>query len=397
MTDPKTPSSGPGGDTPEETPTITFQRAPPRRRARRVVVGATALLLILAGAYISWPLWRGTLPGWMRSGLAPVMEAGRGGDMTGRLDALGGRVGRIEAALGALRKDVARAAGPDPAVAAAAGRLTALENTLAELRADVVEKAGGTELARLAARLAALEKRPAATGAGTEATAAIEALRASSASRLTALEKENDALRAIIAGINRRIGAIGVTTAAAAGPGAGNALLLAVGQLREATRGTAGFADALGAVAALATNDAGIAGLTARLTRHAGKGVADFTLLRGRFATVAGAIARAAVAPTGTGWVDRTLSRISNLVTIRQVGETVAARDDARGLIARAELRLAAGDLAGAVAALGRLHGAPAKAAAPWLTAARARLEVDKAVAGLFARALGALSAGPRG
>lgn len=365
-----------------------------RRRPVRVVVGATALLLILAGGYISWPLWRDTLPGWMRSGLAPVMEAGRGGDKTGRLEALGGQVDRIELALGALRKDLARAARPDPAVVAAAGRLTTLENALAELRADVVEKAGATELARLAARFAASENRPAIAGAGTEAasatTAAIEALRASSTSRLTALEEENAALRATIAGINRRIGA-------AAGPDARNALLLAVGQLREATRGAAGFADALGAVAALATMDAGIAGLTARLAPHAGKGVADFILLRGRFATVADAIARAAVAPAGGGWIDRTLSRISNLVTIRQVGETAAARDDAQGLIARAELRLAAGDLAGAVAALGRLHGAPAKAAQPWLAAARARLEVDKAVAGLFARALGAVTAEPRG
>jgi len=381
---------------------MTDPRARPRRRPVRVVVGATALLLILAGGYISWPLWQGTLPGWARSGLAPVMEAGRGGAMTARLEALGGRVDRIEAALGALRKDFARPARPDPAVAAAAGRLTALENALAELRADVVEKAGATELARLAARFAAAEQRPAATpAAGDEATAAttaaIKALRASSASRLTALEEENAALRATIAGINRRIGAIGATTAVAAGPDARNALLLAVGQLREATRGTRGFADALGTVAALATMDAGIAGLTARLTPHAGKGVADFTLLRGRFAALAGAIARAAAAPAGGGWVDRTISRISNLVTIRQVGETAAARNDAQGLIARAELRLAAGDLAGAVAALGRLHGAPAKAAAPWLGAARARLAVDEAVAGLFARALGAVSAGPRG
>ncbi|MEE8332883.1 MAG: mitofilin family membrane protein [Alphaproteobacteria bacterium] len=380
--------------------TRTETSARPRRRPRYFLVSFTMLLLILAGAYISWPLWRDTLPGWARAGLTPVMEAGRGGAMEGRLATLGKRLNRIETALGALRKDLAQVARPDPAAAiAAAKRVTALENTLAELRADVVEKAGGTELARLAARLDAVENRPApvASNAGPEATAAIETLRAQSARRMATLEKENDALRHTIAGINQRIGAIGATASAPAGPGTGNALLLAVGQLREATRGTGGFAEALGAVAALSRGDATITAMTAKLTPHAGKGVADLTLLRSRFATAAGAIARADMAPAGGNWVDRTIARISNLVTIRQVGETAAARNDAQGLIARAELRLAAGDLAGAVAALGRLRDAPAKAAAAWLAAARARLAVDAAVAGLFAHALGAVSAEPRG
>ena len=94
-----------------------------------------------------------------------------------------------------------------------------LENAIAELKADVVEKAGGTELARLAARVDALEKRPAAAaGADPEAASAIAALSAQSAARMAALERENDALRTMIADLNKRIGALGAkATAAAAG------------------------------------------------------------------------------------------------------------------------------------------------------------------------------------
>jgi len=407
VTDPKPPASPSGEPKPDETDEsaatapeddATTPAAPLRRRLVPSAIGVGALLAVLAIAYISWPLWDGAIPGWLRAGLAPVMDAGRGGGAAGKVDALAARLDRTEAALAALRKDFESLPRPDPA---AAGHMTALENTIAELKADVVEKAGGAELARLAARVDALEKRPAAaaaTGGGSETAAAIAALRAQSATRMTRLEKENDALRATIADLNRRIGAIGAkASATAAGADAANALLLAVGQLREATRGTAGFAPALGTVRALAAGDAGIEQPVAQLAPYADGGVADPASLRLRFQPVADAIARAAAAPQGGGWIDRTIARIRNLVTVRRVGETAAAKDDAQGLVARAELRLAAGDLAGAVAALERLEGAPATAAAGWLTDARGRLAVDGAVAALFTRALAAVSAGRNG
>lgn len=422
MTDPKTPSPAPGETAPDvpeatdeatapggpETPVETdvgappdgeteSPAAPPGRRLRHIAIAVGALLALLAVGYISWPLWQGGLPAWLHAGLAPVMEAGRGGGAGAGVAALERRLDRTEAALGALQKEVAALPRPDPTIAS---RVTALENTIAELKADVVEKAGGTELARLAARVEALEKRPAApaTGGGSETASAIEALRAQSAQRMTRLERENDALRATIADLNRRIGALGAKASAAkAGAEAANALLLAVGQLREATRGTAGFAAALDAVRALARGDAGIEKPAERLAPHAGQGVADLTTLRARFGPVADAIVRAASAPKGGGWLDRTIARISSLVTVRRVGERAAASNDAQGLVARAELRLAAGDLAGAVAALAKLDGAPARAASGWLADARKRLAVDRAVAELFAHALEGVSAERRG
>ena len=65
-----------------------------------------------------------------------------------------------------------------------------------------------------------------------------------------------------------------------------------------------------------------------------------------------------------------------------------AADDDVQGLVARAELRLKSGDLAGAVKALTGLRDAPADAAKSWLDAARARLAIERAVDALMRVAL---------
>ena len=71
--------------------------------------------------------------------------------------------------------------------------------------------------------------------------------------------------------------------------------------------------------------------------------------------------------------------------------------------VTAAERALAGGDLDGAVAALGRLSGAPAEVAAPWLSLAKERLAVEAAldraeallVAQLGAPATAILGAGP--
>jgi hypothetical protein len=85
-----------------------------------------------------------------------------------------------------------------------------------------------------------------------------------------------------------------------------------------------------------------------------------------------------AATPAPSGWTAAILARLRGLVTIRRVdgGSTsgaAAAVDDARQ-------RLAAGDLAGAVAALDKLSGDPAKAALPWLRQAQRRLAVEAAL-----------------
>jgi len=84
-------------------------------------------------------------------------------------------------------------------------------------------------------------------------------------------------------------------------------------------------------------------------------------------------------------WTDRMWDRVQGLVTVRQ-GDRVVIGDSAVGLLARAQIALDAGDLAGAVTALAGLTGDAAKAAEPWSSDARALLEARAALTALAVR-----------
>jgi hypothetical protein len=373
--------------------------------AARGLVGALVLVLLLAGAYIFWPIWGSAMPGWLQTALAPVMEAGRRDGLDESLKDFSDKIAKLETSLVAIssdlesrpRYDPSRFLAADEAVAKSARRIKILEEEMEKLRQGLAGASRADALAALGKRLADTEARlidlaakptSGETAASSGTAKALDALRAQSASRMSALEKDNVALRNVVAALDRRLGAIEKRPVIMPGSSHGNALLLAVGQLREAARGPARFESALTAVAALAGKDAEYAPAIAALTPHAKTGVADLTELRLDFDRIAGSIAHEAFVPKGEGWVDRTLRRIARMVNIRQTGTDAAKRDDENGLVVRAELRLAAGDLAGAVAALEGLSGSAANIAAAWLKHARARIAVDAAVQSLFAQAL---------
>src|SRR5207253_3247727 len=93
---------------------------------------------------------------------------------------------------------------------------------------------------------------------------------------------------------------------------------------------------------------------------------------------IAGAIATAEAPPTDPDWSDKVLARLRGLVTIRRIDG--AGQSEPEAAVSAAERALAGGDLAGAVAALGRLAGPSAEAARPWLQMARQRLAVEAAL-----------------
>jgi hypothetical protein len=167
-------------------------------------------------------------------------------------------------------------------------------------------------------------------------------------------------------------------------------MLLAVGQLRAALRGSGPFEAELDAVTALAgDDDAGLAEARASLAAYAGAGVPTVAALRADFANVALDVVRAARAPGDSTWIDRTIDRLARLVTVRRVGDV--AGDTAAATVARAEQRLAGGDLAAAVAEVQRLEGPAATAVAAWLAEARARLAAERVLAQIEARAIAAM------
>jgi uroporphyrinogen-III synthase len=171
------------------------------------------------------------------------------------------------------------------------------------------------------------------------------------------------------------------------------ALLLAVGQLRESAAQGEPFKAELLAVAAIAKG----AGMETHgiptLDPLAETGVSTRAALRFQFDSVSRAISQATLAPEGSNWMDRTLGALANLVTLRRVDGGDAEGDGPLDLLSRAEAMVLQNDLAGAVAVLENLTGAPAEAAQPWVSAAKAKLAAESALSELTAEALAAVGA----
>jgi hypothetical protein len=151
--------------------------------------------------------------------------------------------------------------------------------------------------------------------------------------------------------------------------------------------------------------DKAIAPALSALKLHAAEGVPTLAELKASFPATAQAIASASAPPpasesrppNATIW-DRVLARLSGLVTIRPVGNesgtaAPSASDEMSAHVARAQARLDAGDLPGAVKELESLPpGKAADAAKPWLERAHARLAADQALLQLQTAAADALA-----
>jgi len=379
---------------------------PPRRSVVRQLVGALSVLLLLAIAYIAWPVWGPALPGWMQAALAPVMGTGEpASDAAAQIFRLEARIEPLENEITGLKAqfsarpvaDPARLLALDDLVRQNGERLSTLRTEIATISRGAVSYGGADEIVILSkrldemqGRLVALAARPniSPTSDSTVAIGALGAMRTQSNARMSALESENAVLRNIVAILDKRVDAMEQRPTTTPGTTRSNALVLVVGQLREAGRGTAPFVAPLQAVESLAESQETLVKPLAALKPLAKTGVPDLIALRQHFNRIAGRIAHESFVPKGEGWVDRTVGKISRVFTFRRTGSKAAESDDENGRIARAELRLVAGDLAAAVTILEGLTEPGLTYAAPWLKDARARLTVDASILALFSQAL---------
>ncbi|HXP96649.1 MAG TPA: mitofilin family membrane protein [Telmatospirillum sp.] len=158
------------------------------------------------------------------------------------------------------------------------------------------------------------------------------------------------------------------------------ALLLVVGQLRDAVNRGDPYAFELQVVRRIANHD-DMAQVDS-LAVSAAEGVARRELLLGQFPAVAKSTVQADLLPPDDNLWQRALRKVMSLVDIRKVdGQGTSAV----AVVARAETWIKDGDLTKAVQEIGTLTGRPAEAAAPWLKAARDRLAADKALSELSA------------
>ncbi len=282
------------------------------------------------------------------------------------LDALGRRVGALEAAggdakaaLDEARADAAKAlaaAQSSPPNAAAPAEPSALEPRLAKLESDLA--AAQSRLDQLGGLDQHVTKLEGAAGAAPKFDGATAA-------------PKSDARVAI---------------AKSASESAASVAVLAL-SLEQRLAGGAPFAAELAALSQLGVG----ADALAPLKPFAESGAPSLAALAESWAKVEPAVAAAAPPPERSGW-DRLLDHIRALVRVRRVGEA-SGSDEFEPPVGRIGAALDRGDLAAALEAYGRLSEASRAAGAVWFDAAKAREAAAKAATALRADAIGGLAA----
>lgn len=368
---------------------------------------------------------------------APTPPAATGPVLAGDIDRLADRLNALEQRVAAVEArpvaepPAAPAAAPADAAAALGERLDALAEKLAAVtdevaivREGLAGSGGGEGLGPMAAklserlqgltdRIAAIEERPQAAPDLAGRVAALEQRPTPAAvapERLEAMQNRVDGvsgrldeevrksaedvirLETRLGSIDGRLAELAKSLAATRGSREkAGAFLLAANQLAAAAATSGGFGAELGAVRAAAPADPAVAAALEALAARAG-GVPSLAVLRDHFARTATAAVDASVVGSGEGVIGQALTRVASLVTIRRTATD--ADDSLDGMLLRAEAALAAGDLPGAIAAVRRLDGDPAKAAAGWLADAEARAAVDAAVRAVQAKSLAGVAGG---
>lgn len=205
-------------------------------------------------------------------------------------------------------------------------------------------------------------------------------------SRLAALTAENRRLSQELARLQETVGALDATLGERSEQRRGDSLVLALGQIREQLARGVPYAGALATARALAAEDQAVLQQLAALEQAAERGVPTRIALRERFGEAAAEAVRSDRVGGTSGWWRPIAERLSSLVTLRRVDAVEG--DGAEAILARAEQRLAADDLAGAVAEVQKLQGPAAAAMQGWLADARARSAADAALGRLTAHVL---------
>jgi hypothetical protein len=186
-----------------------------------------------------------------------------------------------------------------------------------------------------------------------------------------------------VARLNARIAALenqGARTTEAA------AAALAAAQLVDASQGSKPFGRELAMLRATAPELPELA----RLARLAESGAPSRTALAASFPPYAAKAARRARKPPENADLRQRIAYVAaKVVTVRRVDETVGSTPDA--ILARAELALQEGQVVPALKALDGLPPKAREALAPWRLEAERRAEIDREVAALRARAVRAL------
>ena len=360
----------------QETP-ASPQSTPAQRSGSSfgLLWGLALLAILIGGGYATLPLWKMYVPDLNKiaqdgppapapATLAQEMtRLDQSGETTqdvererealsSTLNALIERLDSVEQQLTDVRKMVDATALPDE-VASANKSLQQLSGRL--MKIEESNEAVGTVLNRLTR----LEKDIAdAAEPPAEMTAAIGKI----SERLNTLET---------GGANRSRLTLEQSNA--------QALVLAVGQLRQTLPSGAPYAMDLQTLLRLGGDDPEIAKLAAELEAHAGSGVPSLKSLSRSYDDLVDEIT-ASAPDAEQGFFAQTLTRLTSLVRVRRLEDADGDATSLEGMAARAAQALADGDLQ---TALTILQGVPNASAGvqEWIGQAQTRLDAERALA----------------
>jgi hypothetical protein len=310
---------------------------PPPAKRRRLPLFWPLLILAaaLAALIVAAPYWVGLLP-W----------AGQGNQTTAALASVDQRLGELAQRQAALDQ-----------------RLGALEQRPPDTTAAAAQQEQAAALRQLADRITAVEQRPAASG---------------DAAGLAPIAESLAKLSQNVAELGARLDKLEARGNAAESDRGGEALLLAVGQLRGALDAGRPFGAELAAVRALAQNRPELREPLDALAPSAASGIPGTAALAQRFTEeVAPALLRVAAPPESDSLRDRILAKLRALVVVHRIGD---AGDAVESAVEHAEAALGHNDLAGAASALEALPPHAAAPAEAWLAAAHRRLAATGAL-----------------
>lgn len=302
--------------------------------------------------------------------ITPAVSAGDNEGLSERIASLENRFTALSDEMAIVRQGLGSAEDTEGVSAVASdlsGRLSALDNRLTSLEKQEAAPppVSPDDLAALRGRLEDLQKT--SEGGDADLIARLDSLAAT----------QKDLADRLAQGRNKQEQA--------------GAFLLAANLLAAASNDSGAYSAELDAVETAALDQPEIAEAIATLRSHEG-GVPSEADLRSRFPSVAASVIDASIVGASDDVVGTALTRIASLVTLRRT-ETEGG-NDIDAIVNRAEAAANAGDLPGAVSALGALDGDPAKVAQPWIAEAEARISVDRSVRTLQSRALATLSGG---
>jgi hypothetical protein len=297
--------------------------------------------------------------------VAPLLPWGEKPEVSAKdWDALAARLDAIEKRPAPQIPDVGPIASAESALARRVDQLEAARNANPQTEAAIA--ANRTGLQQLEQRLSAIEAQSASRSAGEGA-------------EMQKVQQEVAKLGTAGADLGNRLSAIERQVQAQGGAGRTDAaLLVALLQMREAIEQARPFSAEYAAFTALAHDHPDLVAAAEPLGQTAQDGVPGRLALSTRLDELAGRIADA-TPPPAPDWGSQALARLRALVTIRRVEG--ASESGPEAAVSAAERALARGDLGDAVAQLDRLSGANAEAAAPWLRMARQRLAVETTLA----------------